>query len=131
MSYHMYNLKIADFTRYPGPRYKALGKNSGEEFREQFLIKALKDDPEVTVNLDKVLGYGSSFLEEIFGGIVRAMSEHPTKKHPNGDLIVKYKFLTIDMINFIMDNLVSNDDPSVIGEIKNYTTLQLNELKGK
>lgn len=127
----MFDLKVTDFTKYPGPRYVALGPNSGEEFRENFLIKALEKDSEVKVNLDGVLGYGSSFLEEIFGGIVRAMPAHPAKTHPNGDLVVKHEFLTVNMIRFIQENLVSVDDPSVVGEIKGYITRQINELEGK
>jgi hypothetical protein len=69
-------IKIADFTRYPGPRYEADGPFSGQEFRNTILIPALRDaiaDNEViSVLLDDVAGYGSSFLEEAFGGLVRA-----------------------------------------------------------
>ncbi|WP_041421685.1 STAS-like domain-containing protein [Shewanella sediminis] len=126
----MFDLKVTDFTKYPGPRYKVLGPNSGEEFREQYLIDALKSNSEVSVNLDGVLGYGSSFLEEIFGGIVRAMPTHPASMHPSGDKIIKYDFITLDMINFIKNNLVSNDDPSVIKEINSYITRQIKELGG-
>ncbi|ELE7135197.1 STAS-like domain-containing protein [Vibrio harveyi] len=126
----MFDLKVTDFTKYPGPRYIALGDNSGEKFREEFLIKTLKEDPEVRVNLDGVLGYGSSFLEEIFGGVVRAMTNHPAKKHPNGDPIVKHDFLTLEMITFIRDNLVSIDDSSVVSEIQGYMNLQIDELEG-
>ncbi|SBS65544.1 STAS-like domain-containing protein [Vibrio atlanticus] len=127
----MLKLNVTDFTKYPGPRYIKLGANSGEEFREEHLIKKLKQDPEVIVNLDGVLGYGSSFLEEIFGGVVRAMSDHPATEHPNGDPIVKHGFITLQMVNFIRGNLVSNDDPSVVGEINNYIARQTKVLEGK
>ncbi len=125
----MLKLNVTDFTKYPGPRYKKLGSNSGEEFREEYLIKKLKQDPEVIVNLDGVLGYGSSFLEEIFGGVVRAMPEHPVTEHPNGDHVVKHSLITIEMINFIKNNLVSNDDPSVVNEIRDYILRQTKQLK--
>lgn len=125
----MFNVKVTEFTKYPGPRYIALGPNSGEEFREQYLVNALKKDPEVSINLDGVLGYGSSFLEEIFGGIVRAMPAHPAVTHPNGERIVKHEFITLEMVDFIKHNLVSNDDPSVIKEIDGYITRQLEELE--
>lgn len=127
----MLKLNVTDFTKYPGPRYIKLGSNSGEEFREKYLIEKLKQDPEVIVNLDGVLGYGSSFLEEIFGGVVRAMPEHPATEHPNGDSVVKHSFITIEMINFINNNLVSNDDPSVVNEIKDYILRQTKQLKGE
>lgn len=64
-----------DYTRYPGPRYDRHGPNSGERFRDQILIpalqQALKEGGTVTVLLDGVSGFGSSFLEEAFGGLVR------------------------------------------------------------
>lgn len=126
----MVDLKVTDFTKYPGPRYMSLGSNSGEEFREKFLIEELKKDPEVSVNLDGVLGYGSSFLEEIFGGMVRAMSNHPALSHPNGDKITKHDFITLQMVEFVRDNLVSEDDPSVAVEVKGYIQRQIEELGG-
>lgn len=64
-----------DFTKYPGPRYKASGPYSGELFREEILIPALDEairgGSKVVVDLDDVAGYGSSFLEESFGGLIR------------------------------------------------------------
>ena len=60
-----------DFSRYPGLRYKRLGDHSGEEFRDNLLIPALRDEGGVSIELDGTKGYGSSFLEEAFGGAVR------------------------------------------------------------
>jgi hypothetical protein len=64
-------IKIADFTIRPGGRYREDGPYSGEEFRETILIPALEKG-DVVVDLSDLEGVGSSFLEEIFGGIVRA-----------------------------------------------------------
>lgn len=65
-----------DFTRYPGPRYRKDGSFSGEQFREEVLVPALHKAEQhgntVIVLLDGVAGYGSSFLEEAFGGLVRS-----------------------------------------------------------
>jgi hypothetical protein len=61
----------ADFTRFPAGRYKSDGKFSGQRFRDDFLIPALCDHREVRIHLDGTMGYGSSFLEEAFGGLVR------------------------------------------------------------
>lgn len=64
-----------DFTRYPGGRYREDGEHSGEEFRDDVLVPALErarvSGGKVTVVLDGVTGYPSSFLEEAFGGLVR------------------------------------------------------------
>lgn len=60
-----------DFSRYPAGRYVDDGPYSGAAFRDGILIPALKAGEEIAVELDGVRGYGSSFLEEAFGGLVR------------------------------------------------------------
>jgi hypothetical protein len=62
------------FSRTPGGRRKASGKASGEEFRETLLLPHFVDpgnDEKVTVIMDGTAGYGTSFLEEAFGGLAR------------------------------------------------------------
>ncbi len=59
-----------DFTDTPGGRNRTDGPYSGERFRDDVLVPALERG-EVEVDLDGVLGFGSSFLEEAFGGLVR------------------------------------------------------------
>lgn len=64
-----------EYTPYPGPRYAQDGPYSGETFRKTILADALQNaiasGNTVTVILDDVAGYGSSFLEEAFGGLIR------------------------------------------------------------
>lgn len=61
-----------DFSRYPGGRFIKQGPWSGELFREQVLMPAINSgNKPVVIELDGTLGYGSSFLEEAFGGLVR------------------------------------------------------------
>lgn len=72
----MTTLRIADFTKYPGGRYKRISKFSGEEYRDDILLPALKNNDMVVVEMDGVAGYGSSFLDELFGGVVRKMKWH-------------------------------------------------------
>lgn len=62
------------FTKLPGLRYIRLGRFSGEEFRQKFLVEPLRNGRSVVVELDGVRGYGSSFLEEAFGGVVRELN---------------------------------------------------------
>lgn len=59
------------FSRSPAGRNIADGPFSGERFREAFLAPALKDGSRVEVDLTGALSFGSSFLEEAFGGLVR------------------------------------------------------------
>jgi len=60
-----------DFSPFPAGRYVSDGPNSGERFRDEILYPALKESSSVTVDMDGALGYGSSFLEEAFGGLIR------------------------------------------------------------
>ena len=61
----------ADFSTVPAGRFISDGPNSGERFRNDFLKRNLEEKDSVTVVIDGVEGYGSSFLEEAFGGLVR------------------------------------------------------------
>lgn len=60
-----------DFSDCPAGRYYADGPFPGQKFREQLLYPALKASDILEVDMDGTLGYGSSFLEEAFGGLVR------------------------------------------------------------
>jgi len=60
------------FSRYPVGRYRADGDSNGEKFREDVLRPLLVMRDDVVIEFDDALGYGSSFLEEAFGGLVRS-----------------------------------------------------------
>lgn len=79
-----------DFTRYPSGRYTSNGTTSGQGFRERFLEAPLQRGESVTVDLDGTVGYGSSFLEEAFGGLVRVL------KLPVGKLMTLLTIKTTD-----------------------------------
>lgn len=74
----MQTVKVAkDFTRFPSGRYIRNGETSGEAFRERFLVPAIRNGEKITIELDGTIGYGSSFLEEAFGGLVRSVRMKP------------------------------------------------------
>ncbi len=89
-----------DFTNRPFGRYQADGDRSGEVFRKKILVPALHQYDHVTVNLGGTNFYGSSFLEEVFGGLVR---EGFTKDQLDRKLTVLHNKL-----------------PSVVTEVKEY-----------
>lgn len=60
-----------DFSPFPAGRNRADGRYSGEAFRDDLLLPALKSTEHVVILFDGAAGYGSSFLEEVFGGLVR------------------------------------------------------------
>jgi len=61
----------SDFSKVPAGRHPEDGDFSGELFRNQHLKPALDSFDVVEVVLDNTEGFGSSFLEEAFGGLVR------------------------------------------------------------
>lgn len=88
-----------DFSMLPAGRYKTDGNYTGQHFRE--LLKAALSKGDVQVDFDGVLGVGSSFLEESFGGLVR-------DNIVTGDDLGKRIHIT------------SNDHPEVIEKIQRY-----------
>ncbi|WP_335918322.1 STAS-like domain-containing protein [Shewanella algae] len=101
-------INVRDFSKFPGPRYIKLGPYSGEEFRDNHLIPFIQNtDGQFGVDLDGVIGYGSSFLEEAFGGLVR-------------------KGIPTNKIRQIREHIKSDDDPSLVDEIREYIDDALN-----
>lgn len=99
---NMTTIAIArEFSEYPAGRYRQDGDFSGEVFREDLLVPRLNQYDVVEVDLDGSMGYGSSFLEEAFGGLVRL------KKFSKEALHRKLKFSY-------------REDPFVIDEIWQY-----------
>lgn len=98
-------IKVREFSIVPGSRKRDEGKSahSGEEFRIDYLIpkylEALKHNVKLIVDLDGTIGYGTSWLEEVFGGLVRAYNKEDVEK-------------TLDFI--------SNEEPYLIDDIKHY-----------
>jgi hypothetical protein len=90
-----------DFSNVPLGRFVTDSKFNGTTFRLEYLIPALAANEHVVIDLDKTEGYGSSFLEEAFGGLVR---EHSFKKE---ELDIRLSF-------------ISNEDPTLIDEILQY-----------
>lgn len=79
------NISIArQFSRTPGPRCRDEGEWSGEQFRDELLepafLKGRETKQRVRVDLDGVFGYGTSFLEEVFGGLARKYPPEDVEK---------------------------------------------------
>lgn len=91
------------FTRYPAGRFRDDGPFSGERFRDEFLRPALAGDRTVKIVLDGTMGYGSSFLEEAFGGLVRVLGLDPVALKKQLVLDTKDKSLADEIFEYISD----------------------------
>lgn len=68
----MTTLKVAsEFSKHPAGRFLTDGPYSGQLFREAVLEKIMRSGERTEIDLDGARGYGSSFLEEAFGGLAR------------------------------------------------------------
>ena len=99
-------LSIAkEFTTAPGPRYIREGKHSGEAFRVSLLLlrvrEAIDAKEKLTIDLDGTSGYGTSFLEEAFGGLIR------------------YNSFTLNQLDALLE-FNSTEEPDLIDEINEY-----------
>ncbi len=103
-----------DFSSSPGPRYKREGDFSGEQFRNSILEDKVKQcistNTKLLIDLDGTAGYGTSFLEESFGGLIRVCKF---------DYSIIVKILTFK----------SDEEPYLIEDINAYMEDAYNELK--
>ena len=76
MKKHIRTIKVArEFSNLPIGRTWECGEYSGRFFREAFLEPALICNDKVILDMDGTLGCGSSWLDEVFGGLVRDNSD--------------------------------------------------------
>lgn len=95
-------MKFIDvFTDMPIGRYRSDGDSSGEVFRDDILLPALKKYQKVTLDLDGAFGFGSSFLDEAFAGIIRK------------------KAYTLEELSQKLQ-IICNDDPETVKQIYKY-----------
>ena len=93
----------SSFSKFPAGRYKSDGPNSGERFRDDILWPVLKAKTQVLLSLDGTLGYGSSFLEEAFGGLVRIHGLTPSQLRELLKIETSDKSLEVEIWSYIDD----------------------------
>lgn len=97
-----------EFSRTPGSRYISEGDFSGEQFRKQVLLPRVRDaltsGQRLRVELDGTAGYGTSFLEEAFGGLVRDDGIEADRLRSALELIsVEEPYLIDDIWDYVAD----------------------------
>ena len=100
-----------EYTKTPGGRHVNEGRYSGEDFRntvlKQAFDQAARNGDILVINLDGGFGYGSSFLEEAFGGLGRMT-------HDRRILEIK---------------IISDEEPRLVDDIRQYMEDALNGKK--
>lgn len=97
----MITIRIAsDFSRYPAGRFVRDGPYSGEAFRKKFLEPNIRLHDKIVIEMDGARGYGSSFLEEAFGGLVRkGVPKNELKERL--EIHASNKSLSVEVFDFI------------------------------
>lgn len=105
MSQHTINV-ARDFSRFPAGRYRDDGPFSGEAFRDDHILPILSKSEPLIIELNGVRGFGSSFLEEVFGGLVRIGY---TPEQLNS--LIELKSSDISIIEEIQEYINHGNDP--------------------
>ncbi|MGQ3644446.1 STAS-like domain-containing protein [Ornithobacterium rhinotracheale] len=78
-------IKVKDYAIYPGLRYANLSDHSGEDYYHKVLNNKFKEAYDkgvhLIVDLDGVMGYPPSFLDESFGNLVYDFGRDIVEKH--------------------------------------------------
>lgn len=102
-----------EFSEFPVGRYHTDGPDSGERFREEFLEEPLRRGEPLLIELSGTDGYGSSFLDEAFGGVVRKLG------------------LTQQQANSLLSFVADPEDQNFIQEVKGYISDACNDVANR
>lgn len=91
------NIKVSDWTRYPGGRFKEDGDFSGQEFREVYLENAVQNGDSFIIDFNGIFTAGWSFLDEALGYYVSEMGVGNFRKR------------------FV---IIADDDPDILEEME-------------
>lgn len=97
MTSNTVNIRIADWTRFPGGRFKEHGENSGQEFREQFLESNVSAGYSFNIDFNGIFTVGWSFLDESLGHYVESLGLTEFRK----------RF-----------RIIADDDPDILQELE-------------
>lgn len=100
------------FSRFPAGRTARDGDYSGQVFQRKHLLPALRKCDKVVIFLDNALSYGSSFLEEAFGGIVRDKVLTKDEFDQKVKFVSSDEYLIAEVVSYVKDaaDRLSNTD---------------------
>lgn len=100
------DIYVGEFSKTPYGRFDDDGKFNGKKFRELMLLKSFTDNNirKVNVHLDTVeegYEYGSSFLEEAFGGLIRVHGLSKDAVLAKLNVVTEHKDYIIEIKDYI------------------------------
>lgn len=94
-------LDVSKYTDTPIGRDALDGPKNGSDYRDKYVIPALDDYQMVRLDFTKTMGTTPSFLEEIFGGIIRKRILTPQELKRRMEVIYKYESVKRNVVNYI------------------------------
>ncbi|WJD61540.1 STAS-like domain-containing protein [Pseudomonas kurunegalensis] len=94
-------LDVSKYTDTPIGRDALDGPKNGSDYRDNYVIPALDDYQRVKLDFTKTMGTTPSFLEEIFGGIIRKRVLGPQELKARVEVIYKYESVKRNILNYI------------------------------
>jgi len=92
---------VAEYTDTPIGRNALDGPKNGADYRENHIVPALGEYEIVKLDFSKTIGTTPSFLEEIFGGIIRDKILTPAELKRRTEVISKYESVKRNVIKYI------------------------------
>ncbi|WP_170833964.1 STAS-like domain-containing protein [Pseudomonas argentinensis] len=92
---------VAEYTDTPIGRNSLDGPKNGADYRDNFIIPALIDYQTIKLDFSETIGTTPSFLEEIFGGIIRSKVLSPTELRRRVIVISKYESVKRNVKKYI------------------------------
>ncbi|MDO8771974.1 MAG: STAS-like domain-containing protein [Burkholderiaceae bacterium] len=96
-------INVCEYTDMPIGRNHLDGPKNGSDFRDNILIPALNEFRFVKVNLNDTLGTTPSFLEEVFGGIIRSGYIGAEELSERIEVIYKYESVKNNIKKYIKE----------------------------
>lgn len=96
-------LDVSKYTDTPIGRDSLDGPKNGADYRDNYVIPEFDRYQIVKLDFTKTMGTTPSFLEEVFGGIVRKRVLTPDELIRRTDVIYKYESVRRNVIKYIKE----------------------------
>lgn len=96
-------LDVSKYTDMPIGRNNLDGPKNGADYRDNHVIPALNEYSNVKIDFSKTLGTTPSFLEEVFGGLVRKGFIDASSLLSRIQIIYKYESVKNNIKKYIVE----------------------------
>lgn len=107
-----------DYSKYPAGRFHEDGAHNGEDFRKLILVPKLEEltknnnSEKLIIDIDGVRVFGSSFIEEAFGGLIRL--GYYTSQELQDLIEVRCTKPTLFFYQEMINNIIANTAPEQV-----------------